>query len=273
VAAATTPGATGYWFSDSAGLVSSFGQASYFGSAPSPLNNPIVGMAEASGTGAFVGAAYPSGTYGFDISKFQCSSFPSGDHDVGIVQVDGHSGAATNPCLAAEAQWAGAGLNLYVFLSYGTAATGPGFCNGDTSCNFGYDAGLHAFQDAQNAGVNTSVAWWLDVEPFNWSGSTQENMEVVQGAITALHDAEGVPDVGIYASPGSWNGIVGNYQPSVPYWAADWLQPPSGPGSCADIPKQIAAHNYKLPTGPVEVVQYNSPSNDSSATYDEDYAC
>jgi hypothetical protein len=266
VAAAATPGDTGYWFTDDAGLISPFGQADYYGSAPSPLNKPIVGMAEAPGTGAFVGASYPSGSYGYDISKYQCSSFPTGDHVIGIVQVDGESSGDLNPCLAAEAGWAGAGLNLYTFLTYTTSPVNVANCNGDQACNAGYAAGIQAFQDAQNADVDTDVAWWLDVETDgNWSSDTQENMELVQGAIDALHDTEGIADVGIYASPDVWNTIVGNYQPAVPYWMADYLASPSGPGSCADVPNQKSKN--MLPTGPVEVVQYNS------AQYDEDYAC
>jgi hypothetical protein len=271
VAAAVTPAVTGYWFVDAVGVVSAFGKATYFGSAPSPLNKPIVGMAEGPGSGNFAGGPYPSGTYGYDISNFQCNSFPTGNHTIGIVQVDGLANGATNPCLTQEAQWAGGGLNLYVFLSYGTQATGPGYCLGDTSCNWGYAAGLHAYQDAVNAGVNVNVGWWLDVEKFNWSSSTAENMQVVQGALAALHNQEGIANVGIYASPGSWNGIVGNYQPSVPFWMADWLIPPSGPNSCADIAKWNAT--AKLPTGPLEVVQFGSPSTDPTTAYDEDYAC
>jgi hypothetical protein len=274
VAAATTPGDTGYWFSDDAGEVSAFGQASYYGSAPSPLNKPIVAMAEAPGTGAFVGAPYPSGSYGYDYSIYQCENYTSvpSPHDIGIVQVDGASSGATNPCLASEALWAGAGLNLYTFLSYGTSTTPEGNCSSQPTqgevqaCNFGYAAGLHAFQDATAAGVNTDVAWWLDVEGSgNWSSSTQDNMALVQGTLTALHNQEAITDVGIYASPGVWNSIVGDYQPSVPYWMADYLSNPSGPGTCADVANWEARE--QLPTGPVEVVQYNSQQ------YDEDYAC
>jgi hypothetical protein len=270
VAAAETPGDTGYWMTDDTGLISPFGQASYYGSAPSPLNQPIVGMAEAPGSGAFVGASYPSGTYGYDVSTHQCSGFPTGDHVIGIVQVDGESSGDTNPCLAQEADWAGAGLNLYTFLTYTTSTTPEANCNGDVACNAGYQAGINAFEDAQNAGVNTDVAWWLDVEsnggfPTGTPSDLQENMELVQGAIYALHDTEGIADVGIYASPDVWNQIVGDYQPAVPYWMADYLPDPSGPGSCADVPNQEA--NNQLPTGPVEIVQYDSTQ------YDDDYAC
>jgi len=259
---------SGYWFTDSAGLVSNFGAAKYFGSAP-PLNRPIVGMADAPGNGAFVGGTYPSGAYGYDISIYQCSSFPSGDHQIGIVQVDGASSGATNPCLAQEAAWAGGGLNLYTYLTYGTSTTNEPGCNSDTSCNAGYQAGIHAYMDAQNAGAgSTTIPWWLDVETAsaNWSGNLGENAQFVQGAINALHETEGIPDVGIYASPGVWNGIVGNYQPDVPYWMADYLSPASGPASCADIGRWQSM-GEQLPSGPLEIVQYDS------AQYDEDYAC
>ncbi len=164
----------GYWFTDSAGLVSNFGGAKYFGSAPSPLNRPIVGMTEAPGNGTFTGGTYPSGAYGYDISKFQCTSFPSGDHQIGIVQVDGSSSGNTNPCLAQEASWAGGGLNLYTYLTYTTSGTPEPLCNGDTSCNAGYQAGIFAFNDAAQVGAgSTSIPWWLDVETAdaNWSGN------------------------------------------------------------------------------------------------------
>ena len=269
VAAAATPGDTGYWFSDTTGDVSAFGQASYYGSAPAALG-AVVGMAEATGTGAFIGAAYPSGSYGYDVSRFNmnapaCTSgLPSGVHDISVVEVDGESSGATNPCLGVEATWAGAGLNLYTFL------TNTGLCASMTTCfTVGYDAGIAAFHDAQAAGVNTAVAWWLDVEGTGqyWTSSTADNAQTVMGAIAALHNTEGVADVGIYASPGVWNSIVGDYQPSVPYWMADWLSPPSGPGTCAAVPGWEARE--QLPSGPVEFVQYSDDINGA----DGDYAC
>ena len=117
--------------------------------------------------------------------------------------------------------------------------------------------------------MNTNVAWWLDVEGAGqyWTGSTADNAQTVAGAIAALHNTEGIDDVGIYASPGTWNSIVGEYQPSVPYWMADWLTPPSGPGTCAAVAGWEA--QKQLPTGPVEIVQYSDNINGA----DGDYAC
>jgi len=268
-AAAALPDGSGYWFSDTAGLVSNFGAARYYGSAPSPLNKPIVGMSPAPGNGSFVGGTYPSGAYGYDISVYQCSSFPTGDHQIGIVQVDGSSSGNTNPCLAQEASWAGGGLNLYTYLTYTTSSTSEPGCNGDTSCNAGYQAGVSAYNDATAAGAgSTTIPWWLDVETAgaNWSGDFTENAQFVQGALNALHESEGIPNVGIYASPGVWNTIVGNYQPDVPYWMADYLSPAGGPASCADIGRWQGMGSL-LPSGPLEVVQYDSQQ------YDMDYAC
>ena len=170
-------------------------------------------------------------------------------------------GGNTNPCLAQEAAWAGGGLNLYTFLTYGTSATSEPGCNGDTSCNAGYQAGIHAYNDAQTAGAgSTAIPWWLDVETASATGRANlgENAQFVQGALNALHETEGIADVGIYASPGVWNSIVGNYQPDVPYWMADYLAPPSGPGILRRHHAGGQAHGQQLPTGPLEIVQYDS---------------
>ena len=274
VAAATTPNDDGYWMTDATGLVSNFGSADYYGSAPSPLFRPIVGMAEAPGSGGFFGGSFPSGSYGYDISNFQCNNFPTGDHTIGIVQVDGatelngEAGASVNSCLAAEAAWAGGGLNLYSFLNYETSPTNEPSCNGDQACNAGYQAGINAYQDALNVGVDAAVPWWLDVEnnPISaWSSSTQENANFVQGAINALHETEGIADVGIYSNASQYNEILGNYTPSVPYWFADWISPTGGPSSCADYYNWVAKGN-QYPGYP-EIVQY------WSGQYDQDYAC
>ena len=79
--------------------------------------------------------------------------------------------------------------------------------------------------------------------------------------------------MGIYASPGDWTGIVGtNYSPAVPYWAADWQINPAA--TCGNIHSIYSG----LPRGPVEIVQYSSPSapypaGGVSTAFDDDYAC
>jgi hypothetical protein len=273
VALGATPDGAGYWVSDNNGAVSAFGDAGYFGSAPQVINQPIVGMAEGAGNGDPSGIAFQSGSYGYDVSNFQCGDALPG-HTIGVVEVVGSSMGKVNQCLATEAAWAGGGLNLYVYLTNGTAPTSAdAACAGDTSCNWGFTAAQDAFAKASAAGVNTAVTWWLDVEMYaaNWSSTNlPENAQVVRGAIDGLRD-EGLNNVGIYASPGVWNNIVGNYQPAVPYWMADWLNPASGPGSCADYSNW--ASTKQLPTGPLVMVQYTDAISYQNNTFDGDYAC
>jgi hypothetical protein len=264
VGAAAIPHDGGYWLAGADGGVFSFGDAHFYGSAPTSLAAPIVGVAEAPGNGTFTMNGHHDTAYGYDVSRYQCGALPSGLHAIGIVEVDQASSAEKNPCLRAEAAWAGSGLNLYTFLTYTTSPVNEPGCNGDAACNAGYQAGMHAYRDAVAAGVDVNVPWWLDVEVTgNWSPSTGENARLVQGAIAALHKAEAVVDVGIYTSPLEWNPIVGGYQPHVPFWMADWTG--SGPSSCASY--GYFATTNALPTGPLEIVQYGS------AGFDYDYTC
>jgi len=268
VAMSMDPKGNGYWFTDDNGAVSAFGQAGYYGSAPQVINEPIVGMAEGTGTGMFAGSPFQSGSYGYDVSVYQCTNLPPSPHTIGVVEVDGDGTtfANPNPCLSSEASWAGAGLNLYDFLYFGNAATGPGACQGDLACNFGFQQAEAVYGWAQTAGVNTQVTWWLDVEqPATfWSPSLPENAQVVQGAIIGLR-AEGINNVGVYSSPGVWNTVVGNFQPAVPYWMA-WYTG-SGPSNCANASQWESTK--LLPTGPVVLTQYS----DNVGGFDGDYAC
>ncbi len=269
VAMAMTPAGDGYWFTDNNGAVSAFGSAGYYGSAPQVLNRAVVGMAEAAGTGQFAGAPYQSGSYGYDISVYQCANLPPSPHTIGVVEVDGDGTtfANPNPCLGEEAGWAGGGLNLYDFLYYGTSTSGPGACQGDQACNFGFNQAQTAYGWAQAAGADTQVTWWLDVEAPSrfWSTQLPENAQVVMGAILGLR-AEGINNVGIYASPSVWNNVVGNYQPPVPYWMA-WYSGQGGPYNCDNAGQWTSSE--LLPTGPVVMTQYSSNVNG----FDGDYAC
>ncbi len=279
VAITSTGDGGGYWFANNNGAVSAYGDATYWGSAPQVLNRPIVGMAEVAGSGNFTGSSYPSGSFGYDIANYQCpgtqNGLPPSPHTVGVVEVVGGSKAAVNRCLAAEAAWAGGGLNLYVYLTNGVDATSAdpacAFTGSQPACNFGFNTALDAFAKAQAAGVNTSVAWWLDVEDNTLKNQTSASSALVQGAIDGLH-YEGLNGVGIYASPALWKTIVGSYTPAVPYWAADWGPNPTQ--TCQNVKSLFSG----LPTGPVQLVQYSSPSfptpyGGMSTTYDDDYAC
>ncbi len=279
VAITSTPDGGGYWFTNTNGAVTSFGDAVYWGSAPQVLNQPVVGMAETAGTGNFTGSAYLSGSFGYDVSNYQCSDQPSQPHAFELVEAVGASFGTTNPCLAAEAAQAGAGLNLYAFLTFTTAPSSRdpacAATASPTACNAGFDAAVQAYEQAAAAGINTAVPWWLDVEGATtfWSTDTAANASLVQGAIDGLR-SEGLNSVGIYASPGVWNSIVGDYQPAVPYWAASWQFDPGI--TCANVRSLFP--QARLPTGPVQIVQYSSPDypfalGGMSTLFDDDYAC
>jgi hypothetical protein len=272
----STADGSGYWLTDSNGAVTAFGDAGYFGSAPQHLAAPVVAMADGPGTGDSANEAYPSGSYGYDISRFQdnppaCNqTLPSG-HIVGIVEATGAAGSAANPCLAHEAAWAGAGLNLYIYMTYGTSTTSEPGCGvpADQACNYGYQAAQYAYNYAQSVGVNPQVTWWLDVERDpSWSTDLSENAQEVQGAINDLR-GQGINNVGIYASPDVWNDIVGPYQPPVPYWAAWWTG--NGPANCQGIAAHAQSMGELLPTGPVFLTQYTDNANGEGV--DGDYAC
>jgi hypothetical protein len=282
VAMASTTDGKGYWFTNNNGGVSAYGDATYWGSAPQVLAQPVVGMAEAPGNDHFAASPYPAGSFGYDVSGFQCGGYPPSPHTIGIVQVVGESMGRPNPCLAGEAAWAGAGLNLYVFLTYWTSGVDADpACNATANppaCQYGFETTRDAFAKAQAAGVNTQVAWWLDVESYSLPGipSWQDpasNASLVQGAIEGLQ-SEGLNNVGIYASPGVWNGIVGSYQPAVAYWAASWGVDPAV--TCGSVRSRFPG--ALLPTGPVQIVQYSSPSTPlplggMNTAFDNDYAC
>ncbi|MHB8219275.1 MAG: glycoside hydrolase family 25 domain-containing protein, partial [Acidimicrobiales bacterium] len=282
VAMAMTPEGHGYWFTDNNGAVSAFGKAGYYGSAPQVLNQPVVGMAEAAGTGAFVAQAYPAGSYGYDVSVYQCNQLPPAPHVIGVVEVNGNGVRQTtpNPCLAQEASWAGAGLNLYDYLTFGTTATGPTVC-GSPACNYGFHQAQNTYTMAKRVlGVHATVTWWLDVENTNydWSSNAAQNAQVVRGALMGLR-AKGINTVGIYASPGVWNSIVGTYQPPVPYWMAWYTNTTGGGGpyNCTHVTTWTV--KKALPTGPVVMTQYAdnvgytpTPMHFSPG-FDGDYAC
>ncbi|HUY63640.1 MAG TPA: hypothetical protein VMV14_03905 [Acidimicrobiales bacterium] len=273
--------AGGYWTTDTNGAVTAFGDGGYFGSTPQQLAAPVVGMAEGPGNGDANGnGIYPSGSYGYDVSVFndnppQCSmTLPSG-HTIGVVQATGLAGSAANPCIVQEAQWAGAGLDLYIFLDYGQSQASEPGCNNDPACNFGYAAALYGFNYANTNGVNPFVTWWLDVEDATdyWSSNVAENAQVVQGAINGLRD-KGINNVGVYTSPDTWDIIVGSYQPAVPVWVA-WYSGQGGPYNCQNIGSYAAANHDTLPTGPVWLTQYsdNAATQSNGQSVDGDYAC
>jgi hypothetical protein len=278
VAMTATADGGGYWLTDDNGAVSPFGDAEYWGSAPQTLNKPIVGMSEAIGNNTATGGSYPSGAFGYDVSNYQCNEPLPNDQIIRAVEVEGESFGAVNKCLAAQATWAGGGLNLYVYLTYGNTlppnvtTAPPAACNGDTSCAYGFAVAQDAFTKATTADIPTGVTWWLDVEPDpSWSSNTTENAQMVAGALLGLK-AEGLNNAGIYTSPLTWHALMGdNYQPAVPIWLAWYTGSPQT--NCANGISYAASHGDYLPSGPIVMTQYGDSYVYQGNDFDQDYAC
>ena len=275
VGIAATPDGRGYWMADSAGLVLNFGDAGYFGSDPNGAPGPVVAIAQAPGTGVSHDPAYQNGSYGYDISDWQlgpgCTgSLPPPPHTIAIVEAAG-APFSENPCLATEAAWAGGGLNMYVFLA-NVQSDIPSCTSTSTCYQWGYNAAADAFTKAGAAGVNTSVAWWLDVEGpgVYWQASTALNDATIQGAHDALVH-EGVTTVGIYASELNWTPIAGSaYNPPFPVWLAWYTGDPAG--NCTSAYSYAATHGVSLPTGGIWLTQYSDTAGPNQ-NVDGDYAC
>jgi len=204
-----------------------------------------------------------------------------------VVGVNDGRAFTVNPCLSAEAAWAGPGLEFYLNLNQpfwidpSEGASGPaGTCQStDAACqayNYGYNAAEFSLAALRALGLSASM-YWLDVElppgnaayPDYWNSNLALNAAVVQGAIAAIEESGA--SVGIYSTYTQWTEIVGSYSPGVPNWVAG-----AGPLSQA---AQWCMTGASTPGGPVafgggvvELVQYGYWGT-SPHTWDEDYAC
>ncbi len=280
VGIATLYDGRGYWLTGEGGEVTAFGSAVYWGSTPEHIAGKIVGIATAVGDGDPGPPSFQPGSYGYDVSRYQCSGFPPDPHQIGVVEISGWSYGAVNPCLSQEVDWAAGGLNLYTFLSYGTSSTPEPGCLGNatapiaSACNFGYGAAVAAYQQAKAViGTRVDVPWWLDVEQIGFSStspSTAASRSVVVGAYDALRYAEDINTVGFYFSLAQWNDIVGDYNPSAPLFPA-WWTGPTPSDKCADARAMALGLHDVLPSGPIQLVQYTDSVN--GKPFDGDFAC
>ena len=273
----------GYWLANANGGVTSFGTAHYWGSAPESVTAPVVGIATGQGTGVATSASFQSGSFGYDVSNYQCTGFPPNPHSIGVVEVDGWGTTYPNPCLAQEATWAGGGLELYIFLISGTSSTPEPGCStapSPTACNYGYAEASTDYATARSVlGARATVPWWLDVErsvvggQTSWTSTATANRSTVEGAVDALRNAAGINTVGVYTSPHEWTTINGTFRPSIPLWAADWAK-----AAPATVCLEVRTAHPDLPSGPLDLVQYSSPTysyaaGDLTTRFDNDYAC
>ena len=169
VAMATTADGGGYWFTNNNGAVTAFGDATYWGSTPQVLHARWSGITEAPVT-ALHRVLLPVGQLRLRHLQLPVSvgrgDLPPQPHTIGIVQVEepGYPESLSGPGGRLGGRWPQP-LHL---PNYGTGPpSGDPDCAATASpgaCDYGFSAAIQAFDDAEAAGVNTSVPWWLDVE-------------------------------------------------------------------------------------------------------------
>ena len=200
---------------------------------------------------------------GWDVSFPQCAGTRTVTLPVapaiGVVGVnDGHP-FSTNPCLTAQAAWAGSALHAYMNTDdpgprsrQWPAATTPKTRTGPKRCvairrsrattECAYDYGWKAARDAyarlslalrrlaaqparagRAATAPSGVRWWLDVESANqWSGSAAMNTASIAGSLGYLHAAR-VASVGIYANRYDSHTLFAPNSGTFPAGTLSWL--------------------------------------------------
>lgn len=229
---------------------------------------------------------------GADVSHPQCAAagsptagaLPTGQA-FGVVGVNAGLPRTTNPCLAAELAWAqrssGGSAQATVQLYVNTADPGRagasvwpttgtntyGTCKGTDTlpCNYEYGR-ARAREDAATAGLGhpASYFWWLDVEIDNsWTSDPARNAAALEGMADHFRSL-GVAGVGLYATAGHWNAIVGTSVTSASplYRLPSWLPGASDIGG--------ARRNCGAPAltagGTVRMTQYVD-------AFDRDHSC
>jgi len=205
---------------------------------------------------AFATGDIPSNVVGYDISWPQCGGGYPTSYGFGIVGVTGGTPFSGNPCFASEYQWAAAGgwPQLYINLQYGQTNNGPLHCGStDVGClayNYGFESAEWAviYAQQQTGGASNNVGdWWLDVETENvWSGDTDQNTYVIQGALDYLQRVAG-RTVGVYSTSYQWGEIAGSFAP--PY-VANWVAGASALDDAGSCQSPI------WPNAPVWAIQY-----------------
>ncbi len=293
VSMAATPDGKGYWLTDAAGDVYTFGDAPFLGTAGA-ASAPVVGMMATPD-----GYPFPPGGTGYDISQYQCPSYPfhtgsipTTAQSVSIIQASGGAINRSQPagCYQQEAQWAGSNVSSYIFMDElpnpapSEAMTGPyGNCSAsDVVCqsyNFGYYWAQHWVSYSRGLGVNSTL-WWLDVEQPStfWANQpTTSNANVVSGAVAGLRSMGVLP--GIYSTALQWGEITGNQLsfPNIPLWVPGAGNISGGTYSANSFCAGSAGTDYApFANGKIILVQYGYGGNGytgAASQYDQDYAC
>ena len=195
---------------------------------------------------------------GVDVSWPNCATPPVAA-DFGVVGVSGGLDFRVNNCLRSEANWFSSPA-LYMNSGWPGAdmtfqyKTFPEKCSvGDETClayNYGYHAAVFAINYA-NSQLTHSTNWWLDIETENsWTNNTYQNRSAILGMVDALRQNVIGVTVGVYAYPGQWATLVGNWHPGLPAWVAT--------GSTNLVAAKAACSAPSITAKPVVLAQYTT---------------
>jgi hypothetical protein len=250
-----------------------------------------IGLAVAQGVAGVAQAETTVDSTGYDVSYLDCDASLPAEFGFAVVNVNHGRPFTANQCFASEVAWAGTGqsqtqpvLSFYINTSnpgpdkttyWPTDASGaPRSCDGTWTAACAYDFGWLSAQDAFGRAVAvvgtpsaTSSAWWLDVETANsWSDDQAMNVATLIGSVDALR-AEGVAQIGMYATRSHWMEITGATSVASPINAPfrdmpNWI-PRLG---SLDQATDNCSVSQSLTGGPVVFVQYEF-------FLDKNYAC
>ncbi|HSX46242.1 MAG TPA: hypothetical protein VLG27_04565 [Candidatus Saccharimonadia bacterium] len=212
---------------------------------------------------------YPTAATGVDVSWPNCSTSIPKAAVFGIVGVNNGKGFSANPCLKKEASHF-LNLSLYANTGYPDSSFGLQYQNSPQTCasndlpclayNYGYNAGLYAYNTAASNGLGSVKTWWLDVETMNtWTPDALQNQSSLKGESDALL-AKGAATIGVYSTTAQWQTITGGWQNGWPSWGATtWTTAKQAAGYC---------NGHQFTGGPSYLMQF-LPKH----SLDQDYAC
>ncbi|HUD07304.1 MAG TPA: hypothetical protein VMR34_05460 [Candidatus Saccharimonadales bacterium] len=179
---------------------------------------------------AFAYTDFSSGKTGYDVSWPNCEAKISPLTPFGVVGVSGGLSFHPNLCVGQEASLFKSDLSLYTNTGYPGRPYADKYSQWPKSCsfsndaclayNYGFNAAKYSFNYALSHGV-VSRDWWLDVETINsWANEPSTNQASIGGEANALSFYAQPTVLGVYAYPGGWQTLTGNWQNKWPAWVA-----------------------------------------------------
>ena len=194
-------------------------------------------MAEAPGNGTFVGGTYPSGAYGYDISTYQCGNFPTGRppdrHRAGgrELVVNGYHATRASPAGGGVGRRRAQPVHVPDLRHVGDQRTGLQRRHVLQRRLPGRAPRLSAMRPTRRVSTPTSRGGSTSRPPTPTGRATSRRTRSSSRApSTRCTRPRASPTSASTPARASGTTIVGDYQPDVPYWMADYLADAERPG-------------------------------------------